>query len=134
MDVRNCKECGRLFNYLNGKPICPACKQKLEEKFAQVKEYLRANVGATINEVAEANDVEIKQIKQWVREERLSFSNDSPISIECEKCGAPIKTGRFCVQCMSKMTNTLNSAIRRPVEETKKPERDKDRMRFLDKF
>lgn len=134
MDVRNCKECGKLFNYLNGKPICPACKQKLEEKFTQVKEYIRANPGATINQVAEENEVEVRQIKQWVREERLAFSSDSPVSIECESCGAPIKTGRYCLECMNKMTNKLSGAIRKPVEEVKKPERDKDRMRFLDKF
>lgn len=134
MDVRNCKECGRLFNYLNGKPICPACKQKLEEKFAQVKAYIRENGGATINQVAEDNDVEIKQIKQWVREERLVFSSDSPLSIECESCGAPIKSGRFCVECMGKVTDNLKSAINKPVVEVKKTERDKDRMRFLDKF
>ena len=36
MDVRNCKECGRLFNYIGGQRLCPACKDKLEEKFAQV--------------------------------------------------------------------------------------------------
>ena len=26
MDVRNCKGCGRLFNYYGGVPLCKACK------------------------------------------------------------------------------------------------------------
>ena len=43
MDVRNCKGCGRLFNYYGGVPLCKTCKDKLEEKFQEVKEYLRQN-------------------------------------------------------------------------------------------
>ena len=31
MDVRSCRNCGRLFNYLQGPPICPACRKKLED-------------------------------------------------------------------------------------------------------
>ena len=134
MEIRNCKQCGRLFNYLNGRPICPECKKELEDKFAQVKQYIREHGGATINEVAEDNDVDIKQIKQWVREERLVFSSDSPLSIECENCGAPIKTGKYCPQCMAKMAANLGSAIKKPVVEERKDVRDKDRMRFLDKI
>ena len=38
MDVRNCKGCGRLFNYYGGVPLCKACKDKLEEKFQEVKD------------------------------------------------------------------------------------------------
>ncbi|MGN0169781.1 MAG: flagellar protein [Lachnospiraceae bacterium] len=134
MEVRNCKQCGRLFNYLSGQPICPECKKNLEDKFSQVKQYIREHGGATINEVAEANDVDVRQIKQWVREERLAFSKDSPISIECESCGAPIKTGKYCPQCMAKMAANLGRAIKRPVTEQHRAERDKDRMRFLDRY
>lgn len=133
MEVRNCKQCGRLFNYLSGRPICPECKKALEEKFAQVKQYIREHDRANINEVAEANEVDVRQIKEWVREERLAFSTDSPISIECECCGAPIKTGKYCPKCMAKMAANLGSAIRKPVTTERKDMRDKDRMRFLDR-
>ena len=36
MDVRNCKTCGRLFNYMGGAPLCPECKAALEKKFEDV--------------------------------------------------------------------------------------------------
>ena len=26
MEVKNCKECGRLFNYMGGAPLCDGCK------------------------------------------------------------------------------------------------------------
>ena len=33
MEVKNCKECGRLFNYMGGAPLCDGCRKKLEQKF-----------------------------------------------------------------------------------------------------
>ena len=39
MDVRNCKMCGNLFNY-TGSPLCPACNNKMEKKFSEVKDYI----------------------------------------------------------------------------------------------
>ena len=76
MDVRNCRGCGRLFNYLQGPHLCPACMQKLEEKFSQVKDYLEDNPHATIPEIAKDNDVSTRQIEQWVREDMANtFQN-----------------------------------------------------------
>ena len=42
MEVKNCKNCGRLFNYIGGayKSLCPACIDRLEEKFQEVKKYI----------------------------------------------------------------------------------------------
>ena len=134
MDARSCRSCGRLFNYIQGPPICAACKQKLEDKFIQVRDYIRENDSATMQQIAEDNEVSIKQLKQWVREERLVFTKNSPVGIECETCGKMIKTGRFCDQCKSSMANTLQGLYAAPVKaESGKKERGKDRMRFLDK-
>ena len=113
MDVRNCRGCGRLFNYLQGPHLCPACMQKLEEKFSQVKDYLEDNPHATIPEIAKDNEVSTRQIEQWVREERLYFSDDSPYGIGCERCGKIIKTGRFCDSCRNDMANTFQNAYQK---------------------
>ena len=86
MDVRNCKMCGHLFNYTNS-PLCPQCNKKLEERFQDVKEYIRENPGAGMATVAEDTGVPVQQLKKWVREERLAFTKGSGITIECEKCG-----------------------------------------------
>ena len=135
MDVRSCRNCGRLFNYLQGQPICPACRNKLEKKFEEVKEYIRSHESASIQQISEDTEVSVKQIKQWVREERLTFSSKSPVGIECENCGAMIRTGRFCNKCKNNMANTLQQMYAMPAPAApKKPKgTDKDRMRFLDK-
>ncbi|MBR1391688.1 MAG: flagellar protein [Lachnospiraceae bacterium] len=133
MDVQNCRGCGRLFNYFGGPPLCQACKDELEKKFVQVKEYLREKPNSPIQQVADDNGVSTKQIKQWVREERLTFSDDSPVGIECELCGATIKTGRFCENCKNKIKGNLDSVTRREPEPDRTPgRRSRDnKMRFL---
>ena len=108
MNVRNCRKCGRMFNYITGMPICPACKEVMEVKFQEVKEYIREHKGAGINEVARECNVETQQITQWLREDRLELAEDSAIMINCESCGSPIRSGKYCDRCRANMTNSLN--------------------------
>lgn len=136
MNIRNCRKCGKLFNHISGMPICPACKEKLEEKFQQVKKYIRENRMADIKEVAEQCEVEVGQIQQWIREERLEFTEDSPVKIPCENCGEMIRSGKYCEKCKREMTNTLSSAINKPkavLVEPRKPQSTGNKMRFLDR-
>ena len=133
MNVRNCKSCGRLFNYIAGPPICPNCKEDLEKKFQKAKEFIRGNKNATVQIVAEEVDVPESQIKQWIREERLVFSDAAIAGIACEVCGSPILTGRFCDKCKNQMMNDLSGAIKKPeAPVVKKKEKENPRMRFLD--
>ena len=111
MDVRNCRVCGRLYNYIGGayRNMCPSCVSSLEDKFQDVKVYINDNPMASISQISKDCDVSIKQIEQWIREERLYFSDDSPIGIECEVCGATIKSGKYCENCKSTMANQLGN-------------------------
>ena len=63
MDVRNCKSCGRMFNFI-GTPICPECAKAVEEKFDDVKQYIYEHPRCSIHEVAEEmeNVVQIKVV------------------------------------------------------------------------
>ncbi|MDE7477094.1 MAG: flagellar protein [Lachnospiraceae bacterium] len=136
MDVKNCRKCGKIFNYMVGMPICPACKEKMEEKFQEVKKYIRDNRTADIKEVAKACEVETGQIQQWIREERLEFTADSPVKIPCENCGEMIRSGKYCEKCKREMTNNLSSVMDKPkvvLTEQKKPQSTGNKMRFLDR-
>lgn len=134
MNVRNCRKCGKLFNYVSGPPICPACREALEEKFQEVKAYVWEHAHASIPEVAEACEVTPHQIQQWLRDERLELAEGSTITLNCENCGAAIKSGRFCEKCKNQMANKLSDSIKKP--EAPKPQQKKDtrenpKMRFL---
>lgn len=137
MEVRNCRGCGRLYNYIGGtyRNLCPDCINALEDKFQEVKQFIEDNRSATMNKISEECEVSTKQIEQWIREERLTFGEDSPIGIGCEVCGATIKSGRFCENCKSSMANKLGNAYGSPVapKEEKKRGSAVARMRFLDK-
>ena len=64
MNVKNCKKCGRLFNYVAGPFICPVCREETEKKFVEVKQYIREHKVTGVHEVAEACDVDVRQIHQ----------------------------------------------------------------------
>ena len=136
MNVRNCKKCGKIFNYVVGPVICPRCKEGQEAKFQEVKKFVQENHGADITEVAEACEVEVKQIRQWIREERLEFTADSPVKIPCENCGEMIRSGKYCEKCKREMTNNLSSVMEKPKAvhaEPKKTQPSGNKMRFLDR-
>lgn len=137
MDVRNCRKCGRLYNYIGGsyRHLCPQCIADLEELFQEVKQYIEENPGVTTPMVSKQFDIPIQQIETWIREERLCIEEGSAIGISCEKCGATIYSGRYCAECKNKIANNLNKAYGVSViDMNAKKLRDTKgaRMRFLE--
>ena len=134
MNLRNCARCGKMFNYIGGQPICEPCKKAMEEDFQKVKQYIVDNPRAGLKEISQECKVTTKQLQQWIREERLMFSKDSPIKLQCENCGELIETGRFCAKCKATMANTLNNTFAKPKPQLQQPVKKESKagMRFLD--
>lgn len=107
MENRNCKKCGAVFQYITGYPLCKECKEKDEEMFTKVREYIREHPGVKIEEVAKEMDISPQQILRYLREERLEIFSQSDKYILCEMCGCMIKTGRFCDRCKQTINNEL---------------------------
>lgn len=128
-DLRNCSKCGRLFGYV-GSPICSYCREEEEDEFKKVKEYLYDYPGSTVFEVSEATGVETEKIMRFLREERLQVSSENPnMLLECEGCGRPINTGRFCQKCREDLQASMRKEFGldkkpEPIEKIK-PEKDK---------
>lgn len=136
MNVRNCRTCGRIFNYVAGSILCQGCREKMEKKFQEVKEYIRQNPGVGISEVSEACDVEPSQIRQWLRDERLEVTEDSAVFLNCESCGAPIRCGRYCERCKTEVMTGLKSVLNEgraamAPKPTSSDSKDSARMRYL---
>lgn len=134
MDVRACRTCKKLFNYISGPDICPDCKDALEKKFREVKDYIREHKITSIQETADACEVSANTIKQWIREERLQFAEDSGVGFACESCGKTIYTGRYCEECKKKVASGFTEAIAKdkpaPAESKNKGD-DRNKMRFI---
>lgn len=135
MNVKNCRKCGKMFNYAFGPVICPDCISAQETLFQEAKKYVQDNKGCDIQELAEHVGCDAQQIRQWIREERLQFSDDSPIRIACESCGAMIRSGRYCDACKNNMANGMKDAFglnkKAPEPEIRKRTSDGNKMRFL---
>ncbi len=134
MELRNCASCGKMFNYVAGAaPLCQECLKKLDEKYAEVKQYVYDHPGCNINDVVNDMEVSQAQVKKWIREEKLTFAENSDIAIFCEKCGERILTGRFCKKCKAEMVNGMGNLYKKeePKIEIKKTNHE-NKMRFLD--
>ena len=136
MNVRSCRKCKRLFNYVMGPNVCPACRDALEQDFQKVKKYVQENKNSDIRTVAKECEVDSNQIREWVREERLQFSEDSMVTLNCERCGVSIRSGRYCDACKRDMTSSFNSVINsaKPAHQDKPSssgKSDGNKMRFI---
>jgi len=133
-DVRNCKKCGKIFNYIGGLPICPVCKQKDEEDFKRVKEYLYENPGANITQISTDLDISVETIKRYLKEGRLEIIGDEGnLILECEMCGKAIKTGRYCELCERELTRELKSTANQLSKTISLYEERRGGLRYLSK-
>lgn len=134
MEVQVCKHCRRLYESVSGVNVCPNCYLALEADFKIVKQFIRSHPNASIFEVSESCKIDMEQIRQWIKDERIEYTKTSTVGIECEKCGAPIKTGRFCSLCKIDTVNTLKSAYtKKETVHTEEKDTDNAKMRFLNK-
>lgn len=135
MDVRNCRKCGRVFNYVMGPIICMRCRDEMEAKFQEVKKFIRENPGVDVQTVSEECNVDKSQIFQWLREERLELAEGSVITLSCETCYKPIKSGRYCENCKRALAMGLKQAVAKPVTPppVKVPKDAASKMRYLDR-
>lgn len=122
-ELKNCKKCGRVFQYNGITKICERCRRKEDERFKIVREYIYDYPGATLVEVSEETGVEEDVILRYIRAGKLEIvGENSSLLIECERCGRGIRTGRFCDVCIEEMRKGLSPDIKQ-----KKPQKDTDK-------
>ena len=131
------------YDHISGNPqimIILGCQVKpwgpsvlLQDRLDTALDYLEEHPDTSVEQTAADNDVTMKQIRQWVKEERLILSSATVAGIVCEKCGKPIRTGRFCDKCKENMASQLESMYDKPKPgaDIKTAEPGGNRMRYL---
>jgi flagellar operon protein (TIGR03826 family) len=131
-ELRNCRQCGKLYGNVGGSSICPKCHEAEEEVFRTVKEYVYDNPKATISQVSTELDVSVAKIKRYLREGRLEIVGDSNMFLECLSCGKAIKTGKVCSGCAHDIANSFeDTAIEIDKAIAKQNAEKKIDMRYL---
>ncbi len=110
MEMKNCRRCGKIFSY-NGNHICTECVEKEEEEFKIVKEYIYDHPKCSVTEVSEATGVTAKTIMNFLRQDRLEAVEGMSNLLTCEKCGVPIKSGRYCESCVDKLKKETSKLL-----------------------
>lgn len=133
MEVKVCKECHRLFQHINGIELCPDCKNRLEDKFQEVKEFIAEKDDISINQISRECAVPVLQIKQWLQEDRLELAERIRSERVCEKCGQRIYEGSFCSWCKQELLGQVGNALRKETRNipAPKPSDSGQRMRFI---
>jgi flagellar operon protein (TIGR03826 family) len=136
MTIRNCKKCGKIYQYDGTHKICMECRRKEEENFEKVKEYLRDNPKANINTVSEKTGVPKKEIIEFIKNDRLIAEDmEIDITIKCDRCGKEIKHGKYCDSCIADMKEEIESIKKeKEAKDKKKPRRRKENMHVSDRW
>lgn len=111
MQIHNCRRCGRVFPYA-GIDTCTDCLDAEDDEFERVRAYLSENPGAQIDEASDATGVPRADILHFLRQGRIESQGVD--TLNCQQCGTPIHTGRYCSSCTNKLMMSLQSVSGQP--------------------
>lgn len=129
MDLRNCRRCGKLFNF-KGHNVCVGCLVKDEEDYLVVREYISSHPKPSVVEISQETGVDHSTINRFLREGRLSAEGLTINGglLKCDLCGTPINQGRYCRKCSKRLQNE----IRGVTEEYRPKSKSRARVHTMD--
>lgn len=110
-DVVACRGCKKFFNYLP-RGLCAECLEARDVVFRQVRDFVYANPGSTISEVSDATGVDMRTVRELIRDGELQWTpadalDGADAGITCELCGTAISDGRHCAPCRQRLLGGL---------------------------
>ncbi len=106
VELRNCPECGKAFVYVTSR-LCPRCREREEQDYRQLRDFLHEQKGATLAETHAATGVAMERILRFLREGRLVETGVQWKALTCTGCGESIGSGRYCRQCQQDLAAEL---------------------------
>jgi len=110
--MKYCLKCGKLIPDNTIRDYCHICYEVYEKLFDKIRDYLDKYPNATAFEVSDFTGVDIKVIKNFVKEGRLIEIETDNVNISCKRCGKLLlsKYHEYCPKCKADMLKDLNNA------------------------
>lgn len=116
-----CEKCkGKLFFMGGGRYQCGSCGHETLDDFGKVKEFLDKNGPSPAVIISEATGVDQSVINLFLKNGRVEITEDSPYFLKCEKCGCSLRYGRYCPECIIRVTGQITSIFNAEVGEKPK--------------
>lgn len=107
-----CPDCNVHMKYIYGEMFeCPVCHKQEPTDFGKVRTYLEQAGPQPAIVISNATGVDVHVIDNFLRQGRIEIPDGSSVYIKCQSCGADIRYGRYCPECMVKMTKELGKAM-----------------------
>lgn len=111
MSLANCSRCGRVYPAISGgRDICPTCIKQEEDNYHKIFQYLSSQPSATAQEIAQATEIDVKEIFRYVRENRLRLVK-ADTGLFCEGCGIAISQGKMCEKCRQSLSEEIKTDL-----------------------
>ncbi|KPV44372.1 hypothetical protein AN477_06990 [Alicyclobacillus ferrooxydans] len=112
--LSNCVQCGKIYLRITS-AFCPDCLKQDRENLENVRDYLRFNRGASMEETVSDTGVDPGRIVAWIQAGHLMLSPQSAIKYPCEnKCGSLIQSGKYCRECLHDLSRSLEVQVPEP--------------------
>lgn len=111
MNLANCPNCGRLFVKNSFRDICENCYKEEEDAFEIVYNFLRKreNRMATMAQIVEETGVKESLLMKFIQSGRLKIAQFPNLSYPCARCGALIRQGKLCENCLKDLNEQLEA-------------------------
>lgn len=130
-ELKNCRRCNKVFPYLAGLPICPACNKEDEKIFEEASMYIRDHPGVPLTVVSNELDISYDRLMKYVKEGRLQILSPKGEYIRfCENCGVAITGNRFCPSCEGHISGVLDTSKKKLQNSLEKAKKRSD-YRFI---
>jgi uncharacterized protein YjhX (UPF0386 family) len=113
---KTCEKCEGVLVFVGvGEYHCEKCGNVQYDDYGKVRMYIEQHPGITASEVETATGVAQRTIRRMLKENRIEVTADSKVTMFCEYCGTPIRSGRLCKNCEIKFHRKLEDDQRKKV-------------------
>lgn len=132
---RYCPRCASQLKYLSlGDYVCPNCGHKEKDDYGKVREFIDENGPCSAYVIHMSTGVSQEVINDFIKKGKLEVTDDSPVYLKCEECGADIKYGRLCPNCAKSKVSKIKGYLVQDVGEVPKTKsKSNEKMRFIGK-